>query len=100
MSFYLPLMKGARGMFTLHSFKHYGFHSQWNIPLPPSQGGFFLLVILSEVKASALPLLRGGVSAFVILNASEESRKHPLIKLRYALEILPPFGRLNDNYWG
>ena len=31
--------------------------------------------------------------------SDEESRKHPVIMLRYVLEILPPFGRLNDNYY-
>ena len=28
---------------------------------------------------------------------SEKSRVHPLIKLRYVTEILPPFGRLDDR---
>ena len=28
---------------------------------------------------------------------SEGSRVHPLIRLRYVLEILPPFGRLDDK---
>ena len=28
---------------------------------------------------------------------SEKSRVHPLIRLRYVLEILPPFGRLDDR---
>ena len=28
---------------------------------------------------------------------SEKSRVHPLIRLRYVTEILPPFGRLDDR---
>ena len=61
-------------------------------PPTPFARGIFLLVILSEVLI--LFILR------VVEGLPEKSRKHPLIKLRYALEILPPFGRLNDNYWG
>ena len=50
-------MTGGRGMLTLHS--TYSMvtrkHSQWNIPLPPSKGGFFYwgpksLVTLSKAK--------------------------------------------------
>ena len=46
-------------MFTLHSFKHYGSIANGTSPYPLRKGDSLLLVILNEVKASAIPLLRG-----------------------------------------
>ena len=75
---------GERGMLTLHSF----------ISTFPSREGLGVCDTHKSMHSNTPPSL-----LIVIQSDSEKSRKHPVIMLRYVLEILPPFGRLNDNYY-